>query len=319
MWWRSGRTVAVSLLAGWFSIVPMALAEDVKGSSDHALLPRFPGATIKAYKAANYDEAELPNSRIDSRDAPLLQLAGRVTQIGYEVPATTSVAELAANYASLLDREHFTKVFSCRGDACGEQFASVVVNSGKVMPDAFPVAFNDKARAYLGKRSDAAGDTWVFLYLTDGSSSNERNNIYEEIVEPKALDTNQIRTIDAATLKGDIARDGRVALYGLYFDTDRSEVRADSKPQLDQMIAVLHDNPGWRVYIVGHTDNRGGLAHNLALSQARADAVTKALVEQGKIGADRIVARGVASLAPVASNADEAGQARNWRVEMVLQ
>ena len=70
---------------------------------------------------------------------------------------------------------------------------------------------------------------------------------------------------------------------------------------------------------VGHTDHTGELGHNLALSQKRAESVAKALTTRYGIAAQRVAAKGVASYAPVASNQDETGRARNRRVELVAQ
>jgi OmpA-OmpF porin, OOP family len=86
------------------------------------------------------------------------------------------------------------------------------------------------------------------------------------------------------------------------------------------MAKLLQSQPALKVYIVGHTDNQGALDPNVTLSQQRAQAVASALAAAPyKIDARRMVARGVASLAPVASNAADDGRARNRRVELVLQ
>ena len=71
--------------------------------------------------------------------------------------------------------------------------------------------------------------------------------------------------------------------------------------------------------MVGHTDSVGGFDGNLALSRRRAEAVAAALVKDYGVAAGRLVGNGVASLAPVASNASEEGRAKNRRVELVLQ
>jgi outer membrane protein OmpA-like peptidoglycan-associated protein len=102
------------------------------------------------------------------------------------------------------------------------------------------------------------------------------------------------------------------------FDTGKTELKPDSNAQLDQMAAVLKAQPALKVFIVGHTDNVGGLDANLKLSQGRAQAVVAALTQRG-IAASRLLAHGNANYAPVASNAGEDGRARNRRVEMVLQ
>ena len=84
------------------------------------------------------------------------------------------------------------------------------------------------------------------------------------------------------------------------------------------MVAYLNDNPDVKVYVTGHTDNKGGLDYNKKLSGARAIAVSKALAKAG-IDAKRMTPKAVGPLAPLASNDEEEGQAKNRRVELVKQ
>ena len=70
---------------------------------------------------------------------------------------------------------------------------------------------------------------------------------------------------------------------------------------------------------IGHTDNQGKLDYNLSLSQRRAEAVVTALSTTYKVARTRLVGKGVANLAPVASNQSDEGRAKNRRVELVLQ
>jgi outer membrane protein OmpA-like peptidoglycan-associated protein len=70
---------------------------------------------------------------------------------------------------------------------------------------------------------------------------------------------------------------------------------------------------------VGHTDNVGGVDYNMKLSQARADAVVKALTTKYKVNPQSLKAYGVGQLAPVAPNKTEDGRAKNRRVELVEQ
>src|SRR5262249_47822084 len=112
---------------------------------------------------------------------------------------------------------------------------------------------------------------------------------------------------------------GKIALYGLRFDTDSATITADSKATLSEMAKALKASQAQKVFIVGHTDNSGSLAHNEKLSQERAEAVMKALVKDYGVAADRLAAKGVASYSPVAANTSDAGKAQNRRVEMVAQ
>jgi OmpA-OmpF porin, OOP family len=84
-----------------------------------------------------------------------------------------------------------------------------------------------------------------------------------------------------------------------------------------QIAALLQQNPSLKLHVVGHTDNQGSLDSNFALSKARAAAVAAALSARYGISDTRLNANGVSSLAPIASNADEAGRAKNRRVELV--
>ena len=85
------------------------------------------------------------------------------------------------------------------------------------------------------------------------------------------------------------------------------------------MANLLKSTPGLKVFIVGHTDNKGAFAYNTDLSQRRAEAVAKALAAKHGIAADRMVAKGVGPLSPLAPNDNEDGQAKNRRVELVRQ
>ena len=71
-------------------------------------------------------------------------------------------------------------------------------------------------------------------------------------------------------------------------------------------------NPGLRISIEGHTDNRGDKSHNLNLSKKRAEAVAQWLIQNG-VAANRIESLGFGDASPVADNQTEAGRALNRR------
>ena len=96
-----------------------------------------------------------------------------------------------------------------------------------------------------------------------------------QVVRVRAMQTGQV-TVDAAALASGLKRNGHIALYGVYFDTDRARLKPASRAQLAEMAAFLKASPRAKVYVVGHTDDRGTLAHNLDLSRRRAAAVVAA-------------------------------------------
>ncbi|MRT33104.1 OmpA family protein, partial [Xylella fastidiosa subsp. multiplex] len=90
--------------------------------------------------------------------------------------------------------------------------------------------------------------------------------------ETKPMQTGQVSVLDATAMEKALAESGKVAVYGVYFDTDKAEVKAESKAALDEMGKLLKADPKLNVYVVGHTDNQGNLAGNLDLSHRRAAA-----------------------------------------------
>jgi outer membrane protein OmpA-like peptidoglycan-associated protein len=130
---------------------------------------------------------------------------------------------------------------------------------------------------------------------------------------------NQDIVANAAALGGSIKTTGHVSIYGIYFDTGKSEIKPSSDAAIAEIAKLLKAEGGLNLYVVGHTDNVGGLESNMKLSQSRAEAVVKVLVGKHGIAAARLKGYGVGPLAPVASNAAEEGRAKNRRVELVAQ
>ncbi len=111
---------------------------------------------------------------------------------------------------------------------------------------------------------------------------------------------------------------GRIRLYGINFDTDKDTLRPDATPALQQILAALKANPGWRITIEGHTDATGAAEHNRNLSTRRATAVKTYLAAAG-IAVERLETAGLGQDQPVASNDTAIGRAQNRRVELVKQ
>ena len=156
------------------------------------------------------------------------------------------------------------------------------------------------------------------IYVAEPNSLWEAPVVAMVTAEPKAMSTGNV-VVNADGLVKGLSEEGKIALYGIYFDTGRAEIKPESKPQLDEMAKILTADKQRKVFIVGHTDNQGALTANLALSQKRADAVVAYLIANYQIDATRLSARGVANFSPVASNRNDAGRARNRRVELVEQ
>jgi outer membrane protein OmpA-like peptidoglycan-associated protein len=162
------------------------------------------------------------------------------------------------------------------------------------------------SQVYRIDRADGR-QAWVFAklhYLSAGIVVAER----EGFVQTAGL-------LPADALKRELDADGRVAIQ-INFATDKADLLPDAQPQIEQVLALLKNDPALRLSIEGHTDNTGGAEHNQALSEARAASVVAALTGAG-IDASRLQAKGLGQAVPVAGNDDEPGRAKNRRVELV--
>ncbi len=101
------------------------------------------------------------------------------------------------------------------------------------------------------------------------------------------------------------------------FRTGSSVVDPGFRPALRTVADSLRRHPASTVRVVGHTDNVGSAALNNQLSQDRALAVARVLIENG-ISGNRIAVAGRGFYEPIASNASAAGRAENRRVEIVI-
>ncbi len=102
--------------------------------------------------------------------------------------------------------------------------------------------------------------------------------------------------------------------HSILFDFNKSDVKPEFYPMLDNVVQILRENPGLKAEIQGHTDNVGSKQYNEKLSRERASAILTYLVNAG-VAADRLTAKGYGFSRPVATNDTEEGRAENRRVQ----
>jgi outer membrane protein OmpA-like peptidoglycan-associated protein len=108
----------------------------------------------------------------------------------------------------------------------------------------------------------------------------------------------------------------RAPVHGIYFEFASADLKAASRPTLQQIATLMRDHPDWVVTIEGHTDSIGGPQSNLELSNRRAAAVKRALVTEYRISEARLAAKGYGLTRPIEPNSTLEGRARNRRVEL---
>jgi outer membrane protein OmpA-like peptidoglycan-associated protein len=323
-----GRLFSAGVLALVFGLASLALARaataDIPGSRDHPLVSRYAGSVIIDYDVRDFDGYAIMTGPASTRGgksenaSSTLALEGRVTKITYEAPRDRSTLEVFRSYETALRNAGFDLLFLCQNEQCGgRNFNHAVV--------AYNAEFGDNyadQRYLAGKLQSPQGDIYVSLYTARNTTAGGamRNRVYTQldIVKSRPMQQGMV-TVDAGQMSREIANNGRVALYGIHFESGQARIRQESGPMLREIGRLLQGQPNLRLIIVGHTDNVGALDYNMDLSRKRAKEVQKALEKAFGIHKDRLDAAGVGFLAPVASNRTEEGRAANRRVELIPQ
>lgn len=329
------------------------LTSNAPASGDQ-FLPRYAGSFILAQTKKDFDELSLPLGAVTGssyqtdpdkklRYTKAQTVEGRLTRTVYVIPEGRSTLEVVRNYTNELEGRGAKALFQCSKSECGEEFHKLhgVPRALKPEGTAYTRARRDLTsnvldyvdpaadqRLWVGQYAPAnGGDVYVSIYAatqTGGSMGNistalkGRVLVMLDVLETKAMQQN-LAFVSAEQIGGALGKDGRIALYGILFDFDKADIKPESDKQLAEMANLLKATAGLKVFIVGHTDNKGTLAYNTDLSQRRADAVARALSTRFGIAADRMVSKGVGPLSPLAPNDTQDGQAKNRRVELVKQ
>lgn len=306
----------LSMLAGVMFALS-AQAADVAGSKDHPIVSRYSGSEILKYEIKDFDSFTLPTGAVRDRrsGASASQaLEGRITRIHYRAPEGRSALEVFRNYEQSLKGGGFTSLYECQNQACGNDF-SYAFNPPSVMH------FSGKDQKYLGARlSRPTGDVYVSVYTTAayGVGGANKNRVFTllDVIEVKPMQTGQV-VVDAKAMAREIAATGRVALYGVYFDSGKAEVKAESQDALVEIAKLMKQDAALKLLVVGHTDSAGAFDYNVDLSRRRAQSVVQALVTSHGVESSRLKPWGVGYASPIASNRAEDGRGKNRRVELV--
>ena len=310
----------------------LAQEEDSPGTADHPLVSRYTGSFIDGQQVLGFDSYTLPvgpvvkNSQSQRVPSEKITLEGKITRTLYRGPKERSTLEILRNYRSALESAGFEILYSCGGEDCGFLFHWVFykdreqrILSTKTSGSAFDIPQDLRYVAAKGTVGDKTVHVSVMVAFDAGFSKlSEQAVTLVEVIESEAMDTDMV-TIDAAAMAKGLEATGHIAIYGVYFDTDSAEIKAESAPTLNEISKLLTDRPSLELLVVGHTDNQGDFDYNMGLSGRRAEAVARALSDQYGIDGGRLRSAGVGFLAPVASNDTAAGREKNRRVELVKQ
>ena len=330
--------------------------KDIKGAKDLPFLGRYEGSKIVAYQHKKYDRFILPLGELKAvegkRDghnntyfAPEKsnKLEGEHTRLVYLLPAERSPLEVLKNYEDEVTSKGGKILYECEKNECGGDAHRSSSGGGGDMSLAmfmqseedvtsYNEAFSNGYCALTSRINDQHYFTAelpeqnvfvsVLTYsVTDDAfckAFNNRTIAVVDVVQIKEREQKMV-VIKADEMTKKIEAEGKIALYGIYFDTDKAVVKAESKPTLDEIAKMLKVNPEMKILVVGHTDDQGKFSYNQKLSQRRAKAVVKKLVNTYKISSRRLKGVGVSYACPAASNTTEKGRAKNRRVVLVKE
>ena len=187
---------------------------------------------------------------------------------------------------------------------------AVVKNGGRLVYKNTNTSEGDiEATLYLSTKEK---EYWIQLTRFAG------NGIEAEAFGLNVLEIESMKQeVVASEMFEKINKEGFIDLY-INFETGKSDIKPESQPIIDQLSAMLKQNPTLKISIEGHTDNVGGEIANQQLSESRAKSVMNALISKD-IDVSRLKSIGWGQSKPIADNNTEEGRAKNRRVEISKQ
>ena len=322
----------------WFAIVSFislaAHAADVPGAKDPPYLKRYEGSEIVSYQALPYESYKVwvPDPKNPNGAWITDAVEGQITRAFYKVPSGHTVLEIFRNYEQSLKDAGFA-LNASSPSFWDQNFADAFYHQSWQVHGDYAwtnLALNGVQKmAYIsgtGKKDGKAVTVAVYVssykegkdvkYGEKAFRFNPDNVlVVADVVVSKPV-VNKMVLLKAADMAEALRSKGSVDIYGIYFDTDKSAIKPESGPTLDEVASLLKVDGGLRLEVSGHTDNTGEKGHNLKLSEERAHAVVQALTTSYGIDGKRLVAKGYGDSKPVAPNTSDDNKARNRRVEL---
>ena len=286
---------------------------DIEGSKDYPLVSRFKGSIIEWYQVRNFDRyfiLSLNDNKISN-----FEIDGKITRIQYSVGKEHSVFEIFNSYENSLKGSDFEILTTLNDKNCGanlqEQLYNDEFNGLNKLPREALNPGDDEFYYLAAKKNIENKNIFIIVY-----TAFERGDLLVtfDAIEVQALEKGLVTVKD---LDSDLSQNGHIAIYGIHFDSGKSDIKSESTGALKIIAEYLNANPDKKYIIVGHTDNTGNFEANIKLSKERAESVKSELISKHSVKIEQLVAYGDGSTAPVATNQTENGRAKNRRVEIV--
>jgi OmpA-OmpF porin, OOP family len=233
-----------------------AQTRDVAGAKDYPGIGRFGGSVITGYMAKDFDAARVQAAPFrDGKPTDARRLEGRITRIAYRTGPGPSIVEVSRNFEQQLAKAGFETLLACDTAQCGDiPFTEAVdtLPAPQMWIDGFDY------RYLAGRKAEGGRETYATVLV-----SKNNDNVYVQLVVAD-LGAMENKMVDAAAMAKGLGEKGHIALYGIYFDTDKAVIKPESRPTLDEIAKLLGGQPQLNVVIVGHTDSQGTYDYNRA-------------------------------------------------------
>lgn len=331
------------LLSSLLFPIPLS-AKDAPGARDHPAIKRIAGSEIIWAGTAKFDEYVIPLEQVQFdyaqqtfKPTKTERTEGARATLYYKLPGETSTLEAVKQYEADLQPAGFQTLFTAANGKLDDGYNRFVNQTFPTVKGTAGLGYlhefnHDEQRFMVLKGISKAGNPlYVTLYafvlhdvgtgfdaLRDAHQLEKGQTIIRvDVLEAKAMEA-RMTVVKADEITSSIEKTGRIAIYGVLFDTGKADLKPESAASLAEMAAAIKGTPDKKYLIVGHTDNAGDFALNQTLSKNRAAAVTGALAKTYGVPATSMIPVGVGMAAPAASNVEEAGRAKNRRVEIVV-
>ena len=324
------KTILSIMLLALITVSKFSIGQDIPDSKDHPLITRYPGSIIGYYeeqKFQPYHIATGPETGYKHIEQ-WVDVEGKITRIYYIVKGETTLNEVFANYKTALKKGGFKTLAegiqpssSVSKEVGGRGFLNTFYSKNPY-PSSKGIKINagsstSAGACYIAAQLEKSGNN-IYVIVGGSQYAKDEKVFLVDIIEQTLMEDNLIKVNAEEMLKG-LKSEGKMALYGIYFDFDKSVIKPESASTLVEISQLLLKNPALNLYVLGHTDMKGALYYNITLSKNRAEAIVNELIKKYNIAPGRLSGQGVGPLAPISTNETEDGRKLNRRVELIAK
>jgi outer membrane protein OmpA-like peptidoglycan-associated protein len=243
---------------------------------------------------ANPNVTKFAPTELDRARKLLINAEGAAKERGATDKSTAHYAYLATQTARVAEQR------------ANEQLAIQRVKSGET----------ERQQILLAARESEANQALSQARAAQAAAEQARNeaqNAQSQLAQTQSENQRLLGELQASQTSRGIV----LTLGDVLFDTGESQLKAGATRPIEQIAAFLSENPERSVQVEGFTDSQGTNEYNQQLSQARADAVARAIIQRG-VDAQRVRALGYGEEFPKASNSSPGSRQLNRRVEIVV-